>query len=931
MAELPTGTITFLFTDIEGSTRRWEAYPSQMRAALDHHNTILHDAFTRHGGYIFKTMGDAFCAAFSSPHDALLTALSVQLSLHTADWPHETGDLRVRMALHTGVVELQDSDYFGSPVNRVARLLSAAHGGQTLLSLPTQELVRDALQEGVTLRDMGEHRLKDLTRPERVFQLVVSSLPSDFPPLKTLDSRSNNLPRQATPLIGREKETSAVRALLTRQEAQLLTLTGPGGTGKTRLALQVAADMLDDFSDGAFFVNLAPITDHSLVLSTIAQSLGVREAGGQPLIDTLKSYLRDKRLLLVLDNFEQVIEAAPLMAELAAHCPHIKIVTTSRVPLRVRGEKEFPVPPLSLPNPQRLPSLEHLTQYEAVRLFIERATDVKPDFEVTNDSAPAVVEICVRLDGLPLAIELAAARIRLFPPQALLSRLSSRLKLLTGGARNTSARQQTLRGAIDWSYDLLNEGEKQLFRRLAVFAGGRTLEAIEAICNAEGDLKIDVLNGVESLVSKSLLKQEEGAGGEPRFKMLETIHEYAREKLEDDHEAYTLSNQHFEFFLSLAEQSAPELEGPQQLVWLASLEAEHDNLRAALTWAEQHHQPELAVRLVAALWPFWNMHGHYTEGRQRTRTVLRTFHGAGSSYQVADATFGAGFLAWKQGDTQEAREMFEKSLSLSREMGYKLGLSRALGGLGRVMSHEDSNRTVKVFEHSLEVAREIGDKACESFALTGLGHVARDQGRFEQAHSYYSQSLNIRQQMGDTYNIAVQLGNLGEVARGMLDYDMARTLYQESLELHRVVQETASVAIQLMNLAYTEHRLGNSGLAKGHIMESLKLLRKLGHSGSHIVLCLACIAGLSATRGELLRASKLFGAVDRALSEMNRTWDLLDRKEYDQDVAYARAQLDASAWRASWAEGQAMTLEQAIDYALEDIQPTNIERGKEYS
>src|SRR5215213_4336495 len=513
-------------------------------------------------------------------------------------------------------------DYFGPPVNRVARLLSAAHGGQVLLSLPTQELVRDQLPTQTSLRDLGEHRLKDLFRPERVFQLSAPDLPSEFPPLRTLDAYRNNLPLQPTPLIGREKEVSEVCNLLRGHETRLLTLTGPGGTGKTRLALQVAADLLDDFPDGTYFVPLATLTEAELFFSAVAETLGVKETREQPLGESLKDYLGQRRLLLVLDNFEQVLEAAPDVTELLAGAPGLKVLATSRAPLGLYGEHEYAVPPLSVPDVRHLPDLKSLSQYEAVRLFIERAKSAKVDFEVTDDSAPAVAEICVRLDGLPLAIELAAARIKMLPPKAMLQRLSSRLKLLTGGARDLPERQRTLRATIEWSYALLDEGEQVLFGRLAVFSGGRTLEAIEAICDAEGDLPVDVFEGVSSLLDKSLLRQEEGPNGQPRFVMLETVHEFAREKLAESPEADEIKRVHAEYFLILAKEAFPELRGPDQLEWLERLEAEHDNMRAALSWASVRKEAEVALRLGGALSWFWSVRGYQSEGRRWLEEAL---------------------------------------------------------------------------------------------------------------------------------------------------------------------------------------------------------------------------------------------------------------------------------------------------------------------
>ncbi|HSH78927.1 MAG TPA: adenylate/guanylate cyclase domain-containing protein, partial [Herpetosiphonaceae bacterium] len=614
MPDRPTGTVTFLFTDIEGSTKLWEHQADLMQEAFRRHEAILREAIAAHGGYAYKMIGDAFQAAFQTAPAALAASIEAQRALASKDWG-EIGPIRVRMALHTGAVEERGDDYVGPLLNRVARLLSTGHGGQILLTATTRELVRDSLPPDVSLHDLGEHRLKDLVRPEHVFQVVAPDVTADFPPLKSLDTRPNNLPVQSTPLIGREQAVAALRDLLLRPGVRLVTLTGPGGTGKTRLGLQVAADLLDHFEHGVYFVNLAPISDPALVASAIAQPVAVREHGGKPLLESLKDYLRDKHLLLLLDNFEQVTAAAPLVADLLAAAPRLSVLVTSREVLHLYGEHDVAVLPLTLPDPGHPMPLERLTQYEAVRLFIERAQAARSDFAVTNENAPAVAEICYRLDGLPLAIELAAARIRLLPPQAMLQRLTSRLRLLIGGARNLPERQQTLRGAIAWSYDLLEQDEQTLFRRLAVFVGGFGLDAVEAVCNVPGDLDVDVLDAVESLVGKSLLR-EAAAADEPRLGMLETIREYALERLDQGGEADETRRRHAAYFLQVAEEAEPQLAGRQQIAWLNRLELEHDNLRAALRWAIDCGDAATALRLVGSLSRFWHDRGYAGEGRQ---------------------------------------------------------------------------------------------------------------------------------------------------------------------------------------------------------------------------------------------------------------------------------------------------------------------------
>ncbi len=873
----PTGTVTFLFTDIEGSTKKWEQYPDAMGAAVTRHDVLLREAIEVQGGYVFKTVGDAFCAAFGNPQAALAAALSAQRTFLAQDWS-EVDSIRARMAMHTGIAEERDGDYFGQPLNRVARLLSAGHGGQTLLSLACQELLRDALPPGIELRDMGEHRLKDLFRPERIFQVLARDLPTDFSPLTTLDNRPNNLPRQTTPLIGREKEVAEVCNILCRPGVALLTLTGPGGTGKTRLGLQAAADMVDDFPDGSWFVELAPLTDASLVVSTIAQELGVKEAGGQPLLDTLKGYLRDKELLLLLDNFEQVAQAAPSINQLLVACPHLKVLTTSRSALNLRGEHEYAVLPLELPDPKRLPSLERLSQYESVRLFIERAQAVKSDFVITNEDAPAIAEICVRLDGLPLAIELAAARIKLLPPQAMLARLQARLKLLTGGARDLPARQQTLRGAIEWSYELLDEGEKQLFRRMAVFQGGRTFEAVEAVCNANGDLQADVLEGVGSLLGKSLLQQRKGTDEEPRFWMLETIHEFAREAMAESGEADVLHHEHAAYFLRFTEEAELQLTGGRQAEAFNRLEEEHDNLRAALEWSlGEKGSVETALRMCWSLWRFWVRRGHYAEGRRWTQRALASGPNA-PALMRARVHYAVGLINLYQGDTATA------------------------------VIHD---------KEALALFSEVGDKRGMSWALNDMGNLAYMEGDLQKAITLFEESLVLKRELGDQRDIAIGIGNLGEMARFSGDYERASSLFEESLTVQRQLKDKYGMAITITNIGYIASSQGDHDKALVHLQESLAICWELGDK-VNTAGALAGLAGVAVAKGQAARAARLFGAVEAILDSVGALMNTTDKADYEQNVASARAQLGEEAWQAMWAAGRAMRIEQAIAYALED-------------
>jgi predicted ATPase/class 3 adenylate cyclase/Tfp pilus assembly protein PilF len=916
VASPPTGTLTFLFTDIEGSTKMWERSPEAMQAALARHDQILRRAIEEHDGYVFKTVGDAFCCAFITAPDALEAALEAQRLLLKERWA-ESDPLRVRMALHIGAAEERDGDYFGPPVNRVARLLSAAHGGQVLLSAATHEMVRDQLPAGMNLAELGEHRLKDLFRPERVFQLVSPDLPSEFPPLRTLEAYRNNLPLQPTPLVGREDEVAEVCDLLGGDETRLLTLTGPGGIGKTRLALQAAADLLDDFPDGTYFVQLATLTDTELFLPAVAETLGVRETAEQSLDESFKDYLSERRLLLLLDNFEQVLEAAPTVTELLAVAPGLKVLATSRTSLRLYGEHVYPVPPLSLPDLKLQPPLERLTQYEAVGLFVERAQAVKPDFKVTNESAPAVAEICVRLDGLPLAIELAAARITMLPPKAMLQRLTSRLKLLTGGARDLPERQRTLRATIEWSFALLDEGEQVLFGRLAVFSGGRTLEAIDAICDAEGDLPIDSFEGVSSLLDKSLLRQEEGPNEEPRFVMLETVHEFAREKLEQSGEAESIKRAHAEYFLTLAEKADAELRGANQLEWLERLEAEHDNMRAALSWSLERKEAEVALKLGGAVWLFWLLRDYHSEGRRWLEEAL-AMDGAGSPGSRAMALAGAGWLATEQGDLDRAKEACEEGLELleheAREASEaKLTLLACLGWVA--WEREELGQASELLEEGLALSREMRDTWWLAYSLFILAIVPQSLGDSERATDLYEESMDLFRELGDKQSLAFCLNNMAMMVYSQGDLGRTAQLTEESVALKRELGNRGGVSMGLYNLGWIALLQDDLGRAADLYRESLSLSWDTGLNPlvQSALEGLACLAG---AKGEAERAGRLWGA-GQALHETKsipRDIDFLD--EADARISAVRTGMGEEVWEEAYRKGRAMTLDEAVSYAI---------------
>jgi predicted ATPase/class 3 adenylate cyclase len=929
MTNRPTGTVTFLFTDIEGSTRLWELYPRAMQAALARHDTLLRQAIEAHGGYVFKTVGDAFCAAFPSAPQGLEAALVAQMGLRDEPWG-ATGEIRVRMGLHTGVTEEREGDYVGPLLNRVSRLMSATHGGQVLVSMATYSLLPDVLSGGVTLRDLGEHHLRDLQRAEHIYQVVAPGLPADFPPLKTLDNRPNNLPLQRSPLIGREKETASISSELLRDEVGLLTLTGPGGVGKTRLALQVAADVIDHFPDGVFFVALEPISDIDLVPSSVAHVLGVRESAGQSLVESLKEYTRGKKLLLVMDNFEQLTGAARFLADLLAAAPELKALVTSREVLRLYNEHEFQVPPLGMPDPSLLPSAADLVRYEAVRLFVDRARVAKADFSLTAQNARPVAEICFRLDGLPLAIELAAARVKILPPQAILDRLvgarhASPLQLLTGGARDLPARQQTLRNTIAWSYDLLQPGEKILYRRMSVFVGGCSLEAVEEVCGGRGPesgavpgaqiLDIDLLDGVTSLTDKSLLRQDERSEGEPCFVMLETIREFGLERLVESGEQEAIRRQHAEFFLKLAEQAEPQLQGPQQGTWLGKLETEHDNLRAALGWGLERGDGDLALRLCVAAWGFWFLHGHLSEGRRLLEGALAAAPRLPTSNR-ARALYALGRFVHTQGEYAEARRLYQESLTIYGELGDKQGIARTLSILGQAAHDEgDFAMARSLYDESLGIFRELGDRSGIAGSLFRLAIAAEAVDDHASQQSLLEEGLVLFRELGNKQGIASSLNSLGELARRRGDYDSARAHYEESLSIFQELKHKWGTANALHNLGCVAREQGHHSQAASLFGDSMALYRQLGNRKG-VVDCLAALAGLAAAQGRWERAASLFGASAALLAEMSANLEPADRAESDRDLEATRGQMDAPAFAAAWSAGHILSLDEAVELAL---------------
>jgi len=735
----------------------------------------------------------------------------------------------------------------------------------------------------------------------------------------------SRLPAPLTPLVGREQEIAAVCALLWRPEVRLVTLTGTGGVGKTRLALGVAAAVNADFADGICLVALAPLIDPGLVLSTIAQALAVQEQGSRPLLEGLQDHLREKQLLLLLDNFEQVVSAAPVVAELLVAAPRLRVLVTSRTSLHLSGEHEFVVPPLALPDLRNLPPPDRLLQYGAIRLFVARAQAAHSAFVMTGENATAIAAICQQVDGLPLAIELAAGRSKLFAPQALLSRLRNRLKLLVGGAQDLPLRQQTLRGTIAWSYDLLGQDEKALFRRLAVFVGGCTLEAAEAVCTAQGDLLIDVLEAVAALVDKSLLRQETQADGQPRLLMLETIREYALERLAASGEAEAVQRQHAIFFLRFSEEAEPKIRGAEHFLWRTRLEVEHDNLRAALRWTLESQEAEMGMQLAFSLVAFWRASNQDREGRNWCEQVLAQPGTSARTAARAMALLAAGAMTMFQGDLPQAQLLLEESIAIGREVGRAakrtLALALALLAYGALLQG-NLGAARELAEEGVRLFREVGEAWGTALALNHLGRATLELGDPVAARPLLEESAALFR-AGNMQRLAMPLNTLGRVALRQGDDTGARAYCEEALAVARATGDELFIAEALAQLGTVALHVGDSGQATALYQQSLTLIWTRGYRE-----CIAeDLAGLAATAsllGQPERAARLFGAVEALREVSGIRLSPLPRADYDRAVEGIRAHLDEATFAQAWEKGRAMPLEQAIAEALatQDEPPT---------
>ena len=955
MRQLPTGTLTLLFTDIEGSTRLLQQLGSSYAEMLREYRRLLRAAFQQWNGHEVDTQGDAFFVVFERAADAISAAVTAQRALQSAPWP-DGAIVRVRMGIHTGELQSTEEGYVGLDVHHAARIMSAAHGAQVLLSQTTHDLAVSELPEEVSQRDLGEYRLKDIAGLTRLFQLNIPGLPTEFPPPSTpsLHRPLHNIPSLSTSFVGREQEVSAICAQLRRTDMRLLTLIGTAGVGKTRLALQVATQLTDLFVNGICFVALEQFSDIDEVITAIAQALGVPQEKGISLVAQLKETLRGQSILLVLDNFEQVLSARLAIADLLSSCPQLKVLVTSRVMLHLQAEQLFEVLPLPLPAPEHLANLDDLSHYASIALFVQRAQAVVPDFQLTPTNASAVAGICARLDGIPLAIELAAARARHFSPHILLAQLEKGLTVLHGKAQDVPARQKTLRGAIAWSYDLLELEEQRVFRRMAVFANGATLGAAEQVCTEAGAIDGNVSEILEELVDKSMVQQLERKNGETRFWLLQTLREFGVECLSEAGERATTQSAHAKYFLTWVEQISPMLLGAEQADWLDQLDREYENVKVALEWMLagtelETGRAEQALRLCVALMGFWEIRGYTGEGLVFMERALVLGKDAAPSVR-AQALHYAGFLALMQDDNTRAEAFLRESQLLFRESGDKVGMANILRLQGNLAMTKNNYKVARrLLEEALNIYRSLRDMQRAAWTREALVQIAIVQCNYSKARSLLEVNLAFFQAFGEQYGSAYPLyhmalalflssgdctkardlaeeslaffravGNrrliayvlilLAEILLVEREDDKARSMLEESLTIFKLMGERSGTAAALISLARVVASQGEHDATQTFYKQSWELLQAIGDRE----LAAACLEGYGETlvaQGEARQAVQLWGIAATVRAAIVAPMPPIYRPDYIQAVAAARESLSEEAFQTAWIEGSRTPLE----------------------
>jgi len=917
---LPSGTVTFLFTDIEDSTKLWEQYPEAMKSALAKHDSILKETIESNHGHIIKTTGDGVHAVFTTAIDSVNAALEAQHEFQTSEFfKNSEVSIRARMGLHTGEAELRDGDYYGGALNRAARIMSIGHGGQVLISETTMQIALEHLSNDVSALDLGYHRLKGLNRAEHIFQLHAPDLQRDFPALKSLTHATDNLPAQLTSFVGRERELAEGRSRL--EDARLLTLIGPGGTGKTRLSIQLGSRLLSNFKDGVWLVEFASIADPSLIMQTIASTFDIGEAPDAPLKVLVHDYLREKHLLLILDNCEHLVEASAKVAdEFLRVAPKIKIIASSREALGINGETVYRVPSLSLPEQAEV-TKEAAMGFESVQLFVERASAANPKFRLTDENASSVAQICSRLDGIPLAIELAASRITVFSPEQIAKRLDDRFRLLTGGSRTALPRQQTLRALIDWSYDLLSENERALFRRLSVFAGGWTFEAVEQIC-----INVDVLEHLPHLINKSLVTVKD-EDGEPRYYLLETIRQYARDKLLENGEGEGTRNRHFAYYLEMAETAMPEmLTREKELDWAKKLEIEYDNIRTAIEWGLSN-DPIAVMRLVRSLTylflqTIYSSEGHRWAEAALEKVKLFTDNGriltAEENLHKARLVASMSIMSFTIGDYRAAITEAEEAVSLLRLLGDKWTLALILMfHAGGKLTRGNIDEAIASVEEALELAEELGDRYILGSGFHAASYleayVRRD---FARADTLHEKGMELLKEHGSRWSYGIAMYGFANVCIMQNQFEKARGKLRIAMQTMQETGSARNVNMVKSDLAHILRYEGNFPQAMSSYHETIKEWQRMGHR-SAVAHQLECLAFIAKSLEQTEKATRLLGAAEALRQKIEIDMTPPEREEYEREVADLKANMDEKEFTSLWADGRSMTMDEAIEFAVD--------------
>ncbi len=905
----PGGTVTLAFTDIEGSTRLLQALGDRYAGVLSEHHRLLRAAFALRGGVERGSAGDGLYFVFPTAHSAVRAAVDGQLAIGAHSWPEGVA-IRDRMGLHTGEPRAASEGYVGLDVHRAARICAAGHGGQILISQATRSLAADELRPPMGAVDLGIHGLKDLDAPERLFQVVGPGLERDFPAPRTTEAPRSNLTIEVTSFVGREREIEQATRIL--ESAPLLTLTGPGGVGKTRLGLRLARVLLDRFEDGSWIVELGALTDPDFVLPTVIEALGVGESTGRSLLATVVDHLRTQRLLLVLDDCDPVLAACAELAEaLVRSCPAVHLVVTSREALGVQGEVILPIASLLTPDASGQLDPGDLDAFDACRLFVERARAVQPDFSVTERNARAVAQVCRRLDGIPLALELAAARVRALPVEQIAARLDDRFRLLTGGSRVAVARHQTLRATMDWSYDLLAEPERAVLQRLSVFAGGASLEAAEAVCAGDPVEPVEILDILSRLVDKSLVVAD-ATSSEARFRLLETVREYARSRLVEAGEGDVAPRRHRDWYLGLVDKASTAFfRGPEPGAWLRRLDGEHDDLRAALEWSlDQPGEGGAGLRIAAGLWRFWEIRGHLTEGRGWLERMVAAV-GSEVSPLRANALTGAGSLAFMQGDFRAASTFHEESLALHRRMGDRHAIAYAASNLANAaVQLGDLARARELYDESIALARELGDVRGTAFGTINLADVPARQGDVEGARALYEEALALIRGLGDRWMEAFALDNFALSTSRTGDRETARSLHVEALAILEELGDERGVARVLTHLADLALAAGDTARARGLLRQGLAIRQAVGDMPG-LASAMESLAGaVAADDGEA--AARLHGAAESLRESIRAIVPPQAAAAHDQGLADLETRLGQERFEAARRQGRSMSPNEAL-------------------